>query len=285
MSFIVLDEIDALSRSAGDRQLLYQLFELPVACPGAVLLCASNLLDLTARLPALEAAAYRPACLQFAPYTRKELCDIVIERLSRQPEEGRGKGIGCGVKMEEKALEMLAGRVANESGDVRKLLDVCSQAAAQLPEGVASVGLPLALRVWNAAHKCSASAVVKCVAESPLHAQLALCAILQQQDELVARSSRHNRGGGGGGKGSAGGVITLSDVEKKYKALCREAGLGAVRMQELADHLQAVELVEGRRRAVNRVSQLVLTPNVQWSDICSALLLSPNPPLEPIIPR
>ena len=274
-TFLILDEIDALSKSPAEKKILYQLFEISKTCPGTVVICASNLLDLTSKFTRLDSEAYRPVYLQFPPYTKSDLIDIIRERNERAARSSKNP-----LTIDPKALDMLAARVSNESGDVRKLLDICNQAAAAIPSGSATITLALALKVWAAAHKCNSSATVRTIADSPLHTQLALCAVLSYQDEVnnTPSNSRTKKAG-------TTRLMTASYVETRYKSLCKQVRMAPSRFQDLLDHLLSIELLSTQKKTINKIPAIIITPNVQWVDLRSALTIIPNPTLQDFIPE
>lgn len=121
---LVLDEIDQLKQSSNQQRILYSLFSLPSSMCSLVLIGISNSLDLTDRLlPRLQSRSStdaKPQLLHFVPYNRPQIVRILTTRLR----ETMGSG---GIEWEvfdSAALEMLAGKVAAMSGDVRKALDI-----------------------------------------------------------------------------------------------------------------------------------------------------------------
>lgn len=113
---IVLDEIDQLETK--NHSILYTIFEWPSRHQSKIILIGiANALDLTDRmLPRLQARCeLKPKLLHFAPYSKSQIVNILTSRL---------KGAGVLDVFTPVALQMLAGKVASISGDVRRALDI-----------------------------------------------------------------------------------------------------------------------------------------------------------------
>lgn len=113
---MVLDEIDQLENK--NQSILYTIFEWP-SKPNfkLILIGIANALDLTDRtLPRLQAKCeLKPKLMHFAPYTKNQIVEIFTSRL---------KEAGALEVFSVCALQMLAGKVAAISGDVRRALDI-----------------------------------------------------------------------------------------------------------------------------------------------------------------
>ncbi|OQR69344.1 cell division control protein 6-like [Tropilaelaps mercedesae] len=114
---VVLDEVDQLQSS--NQQILYSLFELvKLRDSKLILIGIANALDLTDKtIPLLQAYGCRPQLYHFAPYSDKQIVDILTSRLAES------KSI-----IKPMALNFLAKKVATCTGDVRKALDICRRA-------------------------------------------------------------------------------------------------------------------------------------------------------------
>lgn len=113
---MVLDEIDQLENK--HQSILYTIFEWPSKANFKLILIGiANALDLTDRtLPRLQAKCeLKPKLMHFAPYTKTQIVDILTSRL---------KEAGALEVFSQTALQMLAGKVAAVSGDVRRALDI-----------------------------------------------------------------------------------------------------------------------------------------------------------------
>lgn len=113
---LVLDEIDQLENKK--QSVLYTIFEWPSRQNSQIILIGiANALDLTDRvLPRLQARCeLKPKLMHFSPYTKQQIITIFTERL---------KEAGVSHIFTPVALQMLAGKVAAVSGDVRRALDI-----------------------------------------------------------------------------------------------------------------------------------------------------------------
>lgn len=114
---VVLDEVDQLQ--SYNQQILYSLFELVKFADSKVILIGiANSLDLTDKtVPLLQAYGCRPQLYNFAPYSDKQIIDILKSRLAEQS-----------MMIKPMALNFLAKKIASCTGDVRKALDICRRA-------------------------------------------------------------------------------------------------------------------------------------------------------------
>ncbi|KAK2580921.1 hypothetical protein KPH14_005990 [Odynerus spinipes] len=116
MLLLVLDEIDQLESK--NQSILYSIFEWPSKHnTKLVLIGIANALDLTDRiLPRLQIKCeLKPQLMNFPPYTKQQIFNIVSARLN----EAKVSDILTGP-----ALQLLAGKVAAISGDIRRALDI-----------------------------------------------------------------------------------------------------------------------------------------------------------------
>lgn len=116
MLLFILDEMDQLESKR--QSVLYSIFEWPsIQNSKLILIGIANALDLTDRiLPRLQAnCKLKPRLMHFSPYTKQQICNIISERLN----EANVADLFTGT-----AIQMLAGKVAAVSGDIRKALDI-----------------------------------------------------------------------------------------------------------------------------------------------------------------
>lgn len=116
MLLLVLDEIDQLESK--NQSILYSIFEWPSKKnTKLVLIGIANALDLTDRiLPRLQTkCSLKPELMNFPPYTKQQISNIVSSRLSTA---------NVGDLLTGPALQLLAGKVAAISGDIRRALDI-----------------------------------------------------------------------------------------------------------------------------------------------------------------
>ena len=119
----MLDEIDQIEASIKNTADLYKIFEWPYLDNSKLILIGiANSLDFTDRLlPRLQLKPNnQPKLINFVPYTRNEIIEIVKDRLKDVQLEN---GIKCII--DDKALFWCASKIASSSGDIRKMLDIC----------------------------------------------------------------------------------------------------------------------------------------------------------------
>lgn len=116
MLLLILDELDQLESKK--QSVLYSIFEWPSIHNSKLLLVGiANALDLTDRiLPRLQARCeWKPKLMHFPPYTKQQICNIISKRLSKADVSDLFTGT---------AIQLLAGKVAAISGDIRRALDI-----------------------------------------------------------------------------------------------------------------------------------------------------------------
>ncbi|XP_026827321.1 cell division control protein 6 homolog [Ooceraea biroi] len=116
MLMLVLDEIDQLE--SRKQSVLYSIFEWPsIASAKLILVGIANSLDLTDRiLPRLQARCeFKPTLMHFASYTKQQISNIILARLN----QANATNV-----FTPSAIQLLAGKVAAISGDIRRALDI-----------------------------------------------------------------------------------------------------------------------------------------------------------------
>ncbi|XP_077462333.1 cell division control protein 6 homolog isoform X2 [Stigmatopora argus] len=233
---LVLDELDQLDSKAQD--VLYTIFEWPHLSKSRLCLVGiANALDLTDRiLPRLQARPNcRPLLLNFPPYSREQLSDIVRDRLAQA---------SAGSVLDAAAVQFCARKVSAMSGDARKALDVCRRAveivesehrkkagkinvtdSLLFSENVAMVaGVPQVARVLSEVYgdrmaSCSGN-------ESfPLQQKLLVCCLL-----MSVRAGKSKE-------------IPLGKLHEVHSRLCTKRQVGGVSQSEC---LSLCELLESR---------------------------------------
>lgn len=118
---LVLDEIDQLDCKG--QQVLYSLFEWPKLPQSKLILVGiANSLDLTDRiLPRLATFKCQPTLMHFQPYTKDQIVSILEDRLSHVQTDGSPV-------IQPIAVQLCARKIAANTGDIRKALDVCRRA-------------------------------------------------------------------------------------------------------------------------------------------------------------
>ena len=195
---LVLDELDALLQSGCEQTVLAALFSwTQLAGSKLVLIGIANALDLTHRfLPILHAKGCAPQLLTFHPYSEQHLLSILRRRLScdaatpstTTDADVIGK-VSPLIKFDLAALDLCARRIAAESGDTRKAMEACREAAkaavrsvagngasepgAMLTVGMAAMAKTLSNLLVNN-HKVSDQRL----RDLPLHQALLLCTVV-----------------------------------------------------------------------------------------------------------
>mmetsp|Transcript_112342 Transcript_112342/g.322974 ORF Transcript_112342/g.322974 Transcript_112342/m.322974 type:complete len:505 (-) Transcript_112342:327-1841(-) len=115
---LLIDEIDHLVTR--NQAVLYRVFAwLSLPQPRLVVAAISNTMDLPERLLPRVASRFGIVRVEYAPYRRDQIVQILHERL-----EGHG-ALGSFTPM---TLKLCAARVAAASGDIRKALQLCRRA-------------------------------------------------------------------------------------------------------------------------------------------------------------
>ncbi|XP_077575923.1 cell division control protein 6 homolog [Stigmatopora nigra] len=227
---LVLDELDQLDSKAQD--VLYTIFEWPHLSKSRLCLVGiANALDLTDRiLPRLQARPNcRPQLLNFPPYSREQLSDIVRNRLAQA---------SAGSVLDAAAVQFCARKVSAMSGDARKALDVCRRAVEIVESehrkkagkinvtenGVMVAGVSQVARVLSEVYgdrmaSCSGN-------ESfPLQQKLLVCCLL-----MSVRAGKSKE-------------VTLGKLHEVHSRLCTKRQVGGVSQSEC---LSLCELLESR---------------------------------------
>ena len=112
----LVDEVDKLQNRK--QSVLYNIFEWPSMEGGPIMVAISNTVDLPERtLDQRVASRLGLTRLQFLPYSASQLQQILACRLQ-----------GLAV-FEVEAIELVARKVSSLSGDARRALEICCQAA------------------------------------------------------------------------------------------------------------------------------------------------------------
>jgi len=217
-TLLVLDELDALLESGCEQSVLAALFSW-TQLPGStlVLIGIANALDLTHRfLPILHAKNCAPQLLTFTPYNEHDLLSILRQRLCFDPSQAPAQpafplddvemlepsspssqasvqtvvAVDTQIKFDVTALDLCARRIAAESGDTRKAMEACREAAKTVvrtaasaasppaPDAVLTVGMGVMAKTLSNLlvnnHKLSDQRLK----DLPLHQALLLCAVV-----------------------------------------------------------------------------------------------------------
>ena len=202
MVVIILDEIDQLATK--DNNVLYKTFSWAQREGSTVVLLGiANGLDLTERvLPMLSGRGHAPQLLNFQPYSKDQLFDIVKHRIS-----GIALADGKPV-LDDTAIKLCAAKVTSVSGDLRNCLDICkrtTELAAKSPE---KRQLGIMMQVFKDILGSDTSQRMRSL---PLHQKITLCAFfrLELQDKDIPAGKLH----------------------ETYKAICTETRLRGLQQE------------------------------------------------------
>ncbi|XP_011298004.1 cell division control protein 6 homolog [Fopius arisanus] len=261
MILLVLDEIDQLESKR--QSVLYSIFEWPSIPKSKILLVGiANALDLTDRiLPRLQARCeLKPKLMHFAPYTKGQIVEIISERLKEAGVEEIFTGM---------AMQMLAGKVAAISGDVRRALDI-SRRVVELAESQKSqvlqpavdnqnnggspkkvmpavekpVDLKEVVTVLNGVYGGSQN-IEKEEDTFPLQQKLLLCSLM-----LILNKGRNKD-------------VTVGKLHEVYKKVCKKRNILAVDISEFVGVCSLIE-TRGILRITGKKEPRLCKVNLQW---------------------
>lgn len=236
---LVLDEIDQLSSK--NQSILYKIFEWPtIPRSKMVVIGIANSLDLTDRLlPMLKTnISLQPELLNFPPYTKIELVNIITHRL---------KDAGVMEVLPTNAIQLLAAKIASLRGDVRYALDVTRRVIELADEKIdKKIGLNDVMAVLNNVYSTSGALDNndENTEKLPLQQELVICALL-----LILSSSKKNQ------------VITIGNLFEVFKKICTKRN---IQVRDLSEFISMCSLIETRGiikiqgQSVNRLSKIIL---------------------------
>jgi len=236
---LVLDEIDQLTSK--NQSILYKIFEWPtIPRSKLVVIGIANSLNLTDRLlPMLKTkVSLQPELLNFPPYTKTELINIITHRL---------ENTGIVDVFPANAIQLLAAKIASFRGDVRYALDVTRRVIELADDKIdKKIELNDVLTVLNNVYSTS-SALDNNDENSnslPLQQELILCAFL-----LLLSSSKKSQ------------AITIGKVFDVFKKICTNRN---IQVKDLSEFITMCSLIETRGiikiqgQSVNRLSKVIL---------------------------
>ncbi|CAG9858397.1 unnamed protein product [Phyllotreta striolata] len=253
---LVLDEIDQLETK--NQSILYTIFEWP-SKPNSqlVLIGIANALDLTDRiLPRLQTRCeLKPELLHFAPYTKAQIVDIFTSRL---------KAAGVLDVFSPTAVQLLAGKVASISGDIRRALDIGRRvieladrsrkdgalksmenlASELINEETNSVDLKQVLTVLNNVYGTSQNLNGNVDDSIPLQQKIIICSLLLMLKKLKNKD------------------ITIGKLHDVYKRVCGKRKIGSVDQAEFVGLCSLIEtrgilsITNKKEPRLNKVSLL-----------------------------
>lgn len=236
---MVLDEIDQLSSK--NQSILYQIFEWPIIPhSNMVVIGIANSLDLTDRLlPMLKTkVSLQPELLNFPPYTKTELANIISHRL---------ESAGVAELFPVNAIQLLSAKIASFRGDIRYALDVTRRVIELADDKIdKKIELNDVLAVLNNVY--STSGALDNNDENseklPLQQELVVCALL-----LILSSTKKNQ------------VITIGKVFNVFTTICKKRN---IQVRDLSEFITMCSLLETRGvikifgQNINRLSKVLL---------------------------
>lgn len=246
---LILDEMDSLSSK--NQEVLYTVFEWPhLPKSRLVLIGVGNTLDLTERiLPRLQARPEAiPQLLQFVPYTKDQIAEVLQNRLA--PLEAEGVQV-----VNRMAVELCARKVSAATGDMRRALDICRGAVElaekeaikqQATSGISKdvlrqVTAAHILRITSAIDQGSLQGLTQ-PDSIPIQQKLALSALL-----LMVKNQKSK-------------VVTLGKLHEQYKKVCSHQQLTALDQTEffstcsLAESQALINIKKGKDTRSTKVS-------------------------------
>ncbi|CAK9799402.1 Cell division control protein 6 homolog [Anthophora quadrimaculata] len=262
MLLLILDEIDQLESKK--QSVLYSIFEWPsVHNSKLILVGIANALDLTDRiLPRLQARCeLKPKLMHFSPYTKQQIYNIITERLS----EAQASDLFTGT-----AIQMLAGKVAAVSGDIRRALDISrrvveiseSHKLAQVLQPTndnetnkgspkkqqctvdKAVDLKEVITVLNGIYGGSQN-IQKEESTFPLQQKLLLCSLL-----LILNKGRNKD-------------VTVGKLHEVYKKVCKKRNIHAVDTSEFYGLCSLIE-TRGILKLAGKKEPRLSKINLEW---------------------
>mmetsp|Transcript_23388 Transcript_23388/g.53154 ORF Transcript_23388/g.53154 Transcript_23388/m.53154 type:complete len:380 (-) Transcript_23388:463-1602(-) len=247
MYVVILDELDQLLSK--HQQVLYSLFEW-AAAPGSklILVGIANALDLTERfLPRLRARGATPRMLNFTPYASDELRSILLQRLASaklSPVDSNRFGSSDAARhdalIDRNAVDFCCKKVANASGDARRVLEVTRVAVDKALEEIqvcckdlpSWADKPL-IRFEHMSVAVAAafkSPIISLLASLPQHQQMLLCSLAIRCKRIVARASQQAKAAAEIASSSVDGFLLQGAPRASAKASVaaskRRAGVG-----------------------------------------------------------
>lgn len=251
MVLLILDEIDRLDSK--NQSILYTIFEWP-AVPNSrlILIGIANALDLTDRiLPRLQARCeLKPKLMHFASYTKQQLVDILTARL----EEADVTEVFSPV-----ALQLLAGKIAAVSGDVRRALDIGRRVielgeqkigtlkSVENLEKCATVDVKHVLDVLNSVYGAAQNLNDDSSDSFPLQQKVTICSLL-----LIIKNARNKD-------------VTLGKLHGVYKKVCTKRNLSALDEGEFAGLCSLLE-AKGILKVVGKKEPRLNKVSLEWDE-------------------
>lgn len=253
-SLLVLDEIDQLENK--NQSILYTIFEWPSkANSHLILIGIANALDLTDRiLPRLQARCeLKPKLMHFAPYTKQQIVQIFTNRLETA---------GALQVFSPVALQMLAGKVAAISGDIRRALDIgrrvielivqnkqnsTLKSIENVEDVEVKVELKQVLNILNNIYGASQNLLEDCEDSFPLQQKIILCTLI-----LMLKKAKNKD-------------ITVGRLHDVYKKVCAKQNIQAVDQSEFIGICDLIE-TRGILRVSKKKEPRLNKVNLEWDE-------------------
>ncbi|KAL3282049.1 hypothetical protein HHI36_005250 [Cryptolaemus montrouzieri] len=257
MNLLVLDEIDQLESK--NQSVLYTVFEWPAKFKqNIVLIGIANALDLTDRiLPRLQARCeLKPKLLHFAPYSKQQIVEIISSRLEQ---------VDALKVFSPAALQMLAGKVAAVSGDVRRALDIARRVIEitekntkddvlqsienvninQVKEDIKKVDLKEVIHILNKVYGTTQTLSDDCDSGFPLQQKIIMCSLL-----LILQNAKNKD-------------VTIGRLHDVYKKVCLKLNLFSVDQAEFVGLCSLIE-TRGILRVSSKKEPRLKQVSLEW---------------------
>ncbi|KXN73980.1 hypothetical protein CONCODRAFT_15170 [Conidiobolus coronatus NRRL 28638] len=246
IKLIILDEIDQLlgNKGSDENEELHQLIEWTYLPNSTLsLIGISNTLNLLEKfLPKLKAKGHDPLSINFLPYKVNELTDILkfkCKDLTYKDSEDNDQPL-----VNAKAIEFCSRKVASDTGDLRRALDLLVQVVDYTQEQFESSDSTEVIQVGIA----QALSVTKLLNQNGLNNNLKGVNISQK---LILISLLHNL--------KLNQVVKFDDIYDKYSDLCYESELfHPISTTEFRDCLTNLEVLGAIKITTKKVKKQTL---------------------------
>lgn len=257
MNLLVLDEMDQLESK--NQSVLYTIFEWPARFEdNVVLIGIANALDLTDRiLPRLQARCeLKPKLLHFASYSKEQILEIITSRL---------KAADALKVFSPAALQMLAGKVAAVSGDIRRALDISRRVvdiiekdgkadilqsieninAEEVKTDIRKVDLKEVVGVLNKVYGTAQNLSDDCESDFPLQQKIVICSLLLILQKWKSKD------------------VTIGKLHDLYKKICTRRNLFSVDQGEFVSLCSLIE-TKGIIRVIAKKEPRLHKVTLEW---------------------
>ncbi|KAF5275688.1 hypothetical protein FQA39_LY06800 [Lamprigera yunnana] len=253
MILLVLDEIDQLDSK--NQSVLYTIFEWPSKVNSKLILIGiANALDLTDRiLPLLQIRCeLKPQLMHFSPYTKQQIIEIFMDRLQELHKI-----------FSPVAIQLLAGKVAAVSGDVRRALDIgrrvlelteqnlekhtVLKSKENIFDNLPTVDLKAILGVLNGVYGTSQNLNEESDNAIPLQQRIIICSLL-----LMMKNAKNKD-------------ITIGKLHEVYKRVCVKRNFSAVDQAEFGGICSLIE-TRGIIQIIGKKEPRLHKVSMQWDE-------------------